>query len=744
MTKRSIETDSTADRRVKPMFTDQRLFKVTNVDDGETVHQTCLLIHGECQSFDPDDETDYVSASSSNMPIQSNVTQHWPCNAGKWSALVMLSPGKNSLVFNLYRYQKICGSAEISVNYVPLLQLPPLHLAILVAKDSPLLIDCPPVKYGSISTAHSGLDAAIAKFRMSAYMWQALTAEDLRQKDLGRRSFRLDEEWTSNSSLRKSYQRAPGDARQMGAVAKVHIVRSDKTVAQLRDANVAQQNSRGSDCDVLHRYFEDALRDSGAPFDSASRPVVAGLILDSHYSNEQSLITGHAALGCHKPNGISLGIFGSHLTYAWPRFLEEVPACLTDLTAPGETVGNDNGECDTLRGACFVGQGAFLHEVGHAFGAEHTTGIMARGYSKTWGVNFIQHADNPKLENAAKWDLQDALKFKMMPHFALPHDAPVTQQFREAQVQMEVILTKKVASDPESTCEGLKITCSAGLARIEIASDSPHDDAVHQFINKSNHTEFQLVDIRNKYNQAYPLRIVALGMNGKRRVVANVWAMLKDIPFISIPGSDLVLEKKSVRCQDLDSTLEDTEVCKWAMLLHRRGKDGQLHRATSIDLRVGCTMDGAVVYYADGKHANCGPARNSDGTTHRFGGHASEDHRIPAGETISQIRICKRADGWGGLSGIRMTLSNGDSWGYLNDNPYGDDEDEQDNQSDAQEEEDENIVTLEPADGEVIVGFYGTSDRQSGFTQEFGILTAPRDIELPAQVYDMAELRNDE
>ena len=41
-------------------------------------------------------------------------------------------------------------------------------------------------------------------------------------------------------------------------------------------------------------------------------------------------------------------MFGSHLTYSWPRFLEEVPACLTDTRPPGDKVGNDNGECGTM------------------------------------------------------------------------------------------------------------------------------------------------------------------------------------------------------------------------------------------------------------------------------------------------------------------------------------------------------------------------------------------------------------
>jgi hypothetical protein len=52
-------------------------------------------------------------------------------------------------------------------------------------------------------------------------------------------------------------------------------------------------------------------------------------------------------------------------------------------------------------------------------------------------------------------------------------------------------------------------------------------------------------------------------------------------------------------------------------------------------------------------------------------------------------------------------------------------------------------VILEPAEDEVIVGFYGKSDKGSGFTYEFGILTVPKGVELPEKAYDMAELRND-
>jgi hypothetical protein len=342
----------------------------------------------------------------------------------------------------LYHNGQALASTQLTLNYIPLLQTPPLHLAIMIAKDSPLLIDCPSQKQGGISSAHSDLDAAINKFRMTAYMWQALTAEDMHAKGLGRRSFRLEEEWAAETLSREFLQGSHDlSARHMRSTAKIHLIRTEKTVAELRDAQVAQQNQQARRRDELHEYFTAALKKHGGPFASSSHPIVAGLILDSTFSLEQNLILGHAALGCSNPDGVSLGIFGSHLTYSWPRFLEEVPSSLLDATVPGDNVGNDNNECGTMWEACSIGQGAFLHEVGHAFGAPHTTGIMARGYAQDWPKNFLSRTAycahtkqagatviDGETMNDARWDISDALSFKVLPHFKLPTDPALSRE----------------------------------------------------------------------------------------------------------------------------------------------------------------------------------------------------------------------------------------------------------------------------------------------------------------------------
>ncbi|KAK7992391.1 hypothetical protein PG988_001185 [Apiospora saccharicola] len=316
------------------------VLRLTNVDNNETVHQRCLLVTGTCDDANNNKSggEDFVAVTIRDAFSKASEPQNWPVAGNAFRCLLMLQPGPNTVDFKLYG--SVAASARLTVNYQPLLQLPPLNLAILVAKDSPLMIDCPPVKRGAITSAHSTLEAAISKLRMTAYMWQALLAEEFRSMNLGRRSFRLDEQWETDTITTAHLQCDAGETIA-GSVAKVHIVRSDKTVAELRDPQVAQQNHYGNNRNMLDHFFEQTLRSYGTPFTSSTRPVVAGLVLDSHYSVNKSMILAHAAQGKANPTGLSLGMFGSHLTCSWPRYLEEIPACLLDRSPTGDAFGDE-------------------------------------------------------------------------------------------------------------------------------------------------------------------------------------------------------------------------------------------------------------------------------------------------------------------------------------------------------------------------------------------------------------------
>ena len=191
---------------------------------------------------------------------------------------------------------------------------------------------------------------------------------------------------------------------------------------------------------------------------------------------------------------------------------------------------------------------------------------------------------------------------------------------------------------------------------------------------------------------------------------------------LRIPGSSIVLRKHlAYSSSDSDDHYRPDDPYEWAQLLRERGSDGKLHRAVSIDLRVGCLWDGGVVKYADGHVSHWGPMRVY-GSTHRFGGHASEKIKLAEDVEITSVQV--NPD-----EGVRVHLSNGESKGELN---AGDEEGE--------------IVEVKPAADEIVVGFFGKS-RRGGFNGvcEFGLICVKREVGwegLPDAVFGLVEVRN--
>jgi hypothetical protein len=142
---------------------------------------------------------------------------------------VHLVPGPNNIKLTFVPPARISSrryTTRITINYLPLLQNPPVHLAIVLARDSDAAFEAPPDRIGNNS-----LEDAVKKLRVAAYLWQAYTAEHMYRNFPGssgkikwssRRSFHLDEEWSKDTlSLSET------DIWRM--TAKIHIVRSEMT-----------------------------------------------------------------------------------------------------------------------------------------------------------------------------------------------------------------------------------------------------------------------------------------------------------------------------------------------------------------------------------------------------------------------------------------------------------------------------------------------------------------------------------
>ncbi|RIA98678.1 putative peptidase family-domain-containing protein [Glomus cerebriforme] len=480
---------------------------IENIENGELVHQRILLIYGRAGPHDVDFESNItVEHHANNFP-----STIWQVFNSHFKCLVHLDPGLNNIKFILDTEPFFPDSQPLitifQVNYVPLLQNPPIHLAILVAKDSNETIDAPEEKENS---GDNKLEAVKAKFRLAGYLWQAFTAEQMNRHGFERRVFRLDEEWIEDTISNQDFK--------LRQTAKIHIIRSSYTLEQILDPQIAQQSpTRDDNKKDLYAIFLESLREHGAPFDK--KCYVAGLILDSHYDPSPGMkyIRGHAALGGGDGN-IQLGMFGSHLTHAWPKNLEEVVTCFQECTLTDESkLANDVGECGTWWKCCNVGIGAFLHEVGHGLGSPHTpSGIMLRGFNNLNRTFTVKEPNNPSPitpsdENGAHWHRCDAVRYRYHPCFRLPSDPPTS------------ISLDNIGTTFWLLNEFILIKCPAGISLIEFYVEENIVGYIDYVENDQNEITLEIQEIKEKYgNDNHAIKMKVIAKNQTERCIENL------------------------------------------------------------------------------------------------------------------------------------------------------------------------------------------------------------------------------
>ena len=346
-----------------------------------------------------------------------------------------------------------------------------MQLAILMGKDSPGTYDAVPER---VQREGNGLDTAIRKFRMSAYLWQAFTGEQMHRNGFGRRCFRFEEEWQTGSLTCRDLE-----SGQMRNEAKIHIIRSSKTVKELRDLNRAQQNQKATNPGDLFTIASNEVRDYFKPKEG-QKQYVSVLLLDAHWDTKARLITGHAALGGGSGN-IQLGIFGSQALQSYPASIEEVVPAFSDCTRTNTSfVANDCNESGSNWEAANIGIGAHLHETGHMLGCPHQeSGIMLRDYVKLNRTFLCREpystrtkSPGPRLclpKDECTWHRLDTLRFRYHPCFRLPADMPLSI---DDSVHVWAVDNGKVM-----------VTAPTGIAFIELFADG--DDLCRAWIEYS-------------------------------------------------------------------------------------------------------------------------------------------------------------------------------------------------------------------------------------------------------------------
>ncbi|KAI1773761.1 putative peptidase family-domain-containing protein [Hypoxylon cercidicola] len=445
--------------------------RITNVTENTWVSQKILLVHG-------------TIGEAGQRSLDGNVTvcrlddgfppTHWPVCESQFKAMVYLMPGANRLRFD-FSSPKLANSGSsnpihstyITVHMVPPMNAPPLQLAIVVAKDSPCTFDAVPAR---VEREGNGLETAIRKFRMAAYMWQAFTAEQMWRNKFGRRVFRFEEEWTTGTCNYRD--------REIGTMrseARIHVIRSDKTLAEIRDLEVAQQNSKATRKGDLYGIAAEAVKNYFKPLPGQTQ-YVSVLLLDAHWDTAAKTITGHAALGGNAGD-LHLAIFGSHCMQSYPTSFEEVVPAFSDCT-PTDTnfVANDCNESGSSWEAANIGIGAHLHETGHLLGCPHQeSGVMLRDYVKLNRSFVAREAYSTRTkskggpvsqEDECTWHRLDCLRFRSHPCFRLPND-PILNP--DGSVHAWPVESGQV-----------QITAATGVSFIEIYPEG--DDVCHTWI----------------------------------------------------------------------------------------------------------------------------------------------------------------------------------------------------------------------------------------------------------------------
>ncbi|MBE3049774.1 hypothetical protein IMZ48_46215 [Candidatus Bathyarchaeota archaeon] len=357
---------------------------------------------------------------------------NWPVCSSHFKALLYLQPGPNKLRFEFSnpklnrRSSASAHASYLTLHMLPPTSTPPLQLAILVAKDSPETFDAIPAR---VEREGNDLDLAVRKFRMAAYLWQAFTAEQMCRNKLGRRAFRFEEEWAPGSS---NYRDAELGA--MRSEARVHIIRSEKTVDELRRLGKAAQqcdNGAAAQGDPLFDVAAEAVQTHFKPL-PGQKQYVGVLLLDSQWDPETKTVRGHTARS-GSAGDLQLAVFGSHCLQSYPASFEEIAPAFTDCT-PTDTqhVANEGSQSGTSWEAANLGIGAHLHGVGHLFGAPHQeSGVMKKDYlmlnrsfvaREAYSTRTRSKGGPVKIDDECKWHRLDCLRFRSHPCFRLPND----------------------------------------------------------------------------------------------------------------------------------------------------------------------------------------------------------------------------------------------------------------------------------------------------------------------------------
>lgn len=339
------------------------------VSDNTQVSYQVVLIQGHIPTPTKMNGTITVKYNRNQSP-----TTTWPVSDSKFKALVYLNSGPNG--FSLEFSPAGSRTKYLSTHHLihhPMTSCPAIKLIIVHAKDSQY-VDMAAVRSGTTQ-----LSIAMAKYRLTAYMWQIFCAEQMNAKDNPRRTFQLENEWTESTLFSQDIH-----TDEMRNEAPIHVVALKQTLNEIEQM---------SESDFV-RCVESALVER-FPVAQRRNMYFSCLFMDSEWNNSTNSFKrgfAYGGQGIAYDKTMNLAIYGDHLLSTYPTSIDRITAAFSDETLAPSLPEAVKWKCAS------TGIGAQLQQVFHMLGLQNQAYGILSEESKQFAAMFSLYASQKLIE----------------------------------------------------------------------------------------------------------------------------------------------------------------------------------------------------------------------------------------------------------------------------------------------------------------------------------------------------------
>ncbi|OBA24311.1 hypothetical protein METBIDRAFT_36314 [Metschnikowia bicuspidata var. bicuspidata NRRL YB-4993] len=453
----------------------------------EIVSSPTVIVSGRVSTSDRG-VIQFVNNDNSVFPAQ-----NFEVNNSQFKALLHVSPNEpNHFRVSFWGGARISNTGvptgmlrlmeegSLTLYYYPLPDNKPVHLCVVMGRDSTGEYDMP--KYKLHRGERANLDTAVQRLKVAGRMMQAFTQDEFHRLGLSNRSFQLVEETTTSQQLFGENRNVPAAHSEV----KIHVLQSPKSVAELRDPDLAQQNPKAKNNGGLFSHAIDLIKASDLikPYQKNNTPIqCAVMYLDSTWDGK--LITTHAALG-GGTGDVKLAIFGSHGLHSFPlTFPQMSPAFMDDTVLSIREVANDAKQCGTAWECLNICMGAFMHEIGHLLGSPHqVNGVMLRDYI-WWNRLFMTRearcirdgspgsviGHDGSFPKQCHWNILDIMRYFYHGSFSIPTDLNDPTFPKQASTLMKPPAGGAVPSMYVTSSGLVVVKSSSGIFMVELVGE---------------------------------------------------------------------------------------------------------------------------------------------------------------------------------------------------------------------------------------------------------------------------------